>query len=103
MRICVDKDIDKLDKLKTITCSQVLALAVNYMDRMLCRFQIHKNQFQLLASTCVFLASKFRENEPVTAEKLVVMTDFSISVDLILVGILSTKSPFQTLTFENLI
>lgn len=63
---------------------EVLALAVNYMDRMLCRFQIHKNQFQLLASTCVFLASKFRENEPVTAEKLVVMTDFSISVDLIL-------------------
>ena len=96
----MDKDTDKL---KMITfSSQVLALAVNYMDRMLCRFQIHKNQFQLLASTCVFLASKFRENEPVTAEKLVVMTDFSISVDLILVGVLSTKSPFQMLTFENL-
>lgn len=65
---------------------EVLALSVSYMDRMLSRVAIQKNQFQLLASVCIFLASKFKESEPISAEKLVVMTDFSISIDLILVS-----------------
>ena len=65
---------------------EVLALSINYMDRMLSRVAIQKNQFQLLASVCIFLASKFKESEPISAEKLVVMTDFSISIDLILVS-----------------
>ena len=67
---------------------EVFALAVNYLDRILTRIPIKKNQFQLLASVCIFLASKFKENEPISSEKLVVYTDFSVTVDLITVSYL---------------
>lgn len=62
---------------------EVFALAVDYLDRILTRVPIKKNQFQLLATVCLFLASKFKENEPISAEKLVVLTDFSVTIDLI--------------------
>jgi len=64
---------------------EVFALAVNYLDRFLSVVQIQKGQFQLLACVCIFLASKFNESSPLTAEKLVVYSDFSITTNEILV------------------
>lgn len=58
---------------------EVFFHAVNYMDRFLCHINIAKNQFQLLASTCLFLASKFKESVPLPAENLVLYTDNSIT------------------------
>ena len=59
--------------------SEVFSLAINYMDRFLSRVNIRKNQFQLLASVCMFLASKFKETAPLPAENLVIYTDNSIT------------------------
>jgi len=61
-------------------CSpEVFSLAVNYMDRVLSKIPIEKSQFQLLASVCIFLASKFKESSPLCAEKLVICSDFSFT------------------------
>lgn len=68
-------------------CSpEVFSLAVNYMDRVLSSVSIAKHQFQLLASVCIFLASKFKESSPLTAEKLVICSDFSFNTDEIMVS-----------------
>ena len=80
------------DWMKEVTDDQkchpeVFGLAVNYLDRILSRLPIEKSQFQLVACVCIFLASKFKENQPLCAEKLVIYTDFSVSVQLITVRI----------------
>ncbi|TRY73144.1 hypothetical protein TCAL_00961 [Tigriopus californicus] len=58
---------------------EVFSLAINYMDRFLSQLSLQKHQFQLLASVCLFLASKFKETNPLPAENLVIYTDNSIS------------------------
>merc|ERR1711892_246676 len=42
---------------------------------------INKNQFQLCASVCILLASKFSQVVPITTEKLVIYTDNSVTVE----------------------
>ena len=58
---------------------QVFFLAVSYLDRFLSSLSITKTQFQLLASVCILLASKFSQVVPITTEQLVIYTDNSIS------------------------
>jgi len=60
---------------------EVFFLAVNYLDRFLSLVNIKKNQFQLLASVCILLASKFSQVVPITSEQLVVYSDHSVSVE----------------------
>ena len=68
-------------------CSpEVFSLAVNYMDRVLSKIPIEKSQFQLLASVCIFLASKFKESSPLCAEKLVICSDFSFTTQEMMVS-----------------
>ena len=62
---------------------EVFFLAVNYLDRFLSLVNIKKSQFQLLASVCILLASKFSQVVPITSEQLVIYTDNSVSVDQI--------------------
>ena len=64
----------------------VFHLAVQYLDRYLSVKPVKKNQFQLIAATCMFLASKFKETCPLSAEHLVVYTDYSISIPDIMVS-----------------
>ncbi len=64
---------------------EVFGLALNYVDRFLSRVNIAKSQFQLLAAVSIFLASKFKETVPLCADKLVVYTDFSVSIQEIMV------------------
>ena len=78
---------------------EVFALAVNYLDRVLSIVEIKKGQFQLLASVCIFLASKFKETSPLCAEKLVVYSDFSISSQEITVIIIFNI--FNLIKFKN--
>ena len=61
--------------------SEVFFLAVNYLDRFLSLVNIKKTQFQLVASVCILLASKFSQVVPIHSEQLVVYTDNSVSVD----------------------
>jgi len=60
---------------------EVFYLAINYLDRFLSKVNINKNQFQLLASVCVFLASKFSDVIPISSENLCRYTDNSTSVE----------------------
>ena len=66
--------------------AEVFSLAVNYMDRFLSKVNIQKSQFQLLACVCMFLASKFKETNPVPADTLVIYTDQSVTTLEILVS-----------------
>ena len=59
---------------------------MNYLDRMLAILKIRRNQFQLLGATCMFLASKLKDTAPLTAEKLIIYTDNSITLDQLLVS-----------------
>ena len=54
---------------------EVFFLSVNYLDRFLSTVNIKKNQFQLCASVCILLASKFSQVVPISTEKLVIYTD----------------------------
>ena len=60
---------------------EVFFLSVNYLDRFLSTVNINKNQFQLCASVCILLASKFSQVVPITTEKLVIYTDNSVTVE----------------------
>merc|ERR1711953_1525069 len=61
--------------------SEVFFLAANYLDRFLSRVNIKKTQFQLVASVCILLASKFSQVVPIHSEQLVIYTDNSVPVE----------------------
>lgn len=60
---------------------EVFHLAVNYLDRYLASVKIRRTHFQLVGVACMFLASKLKETVPMTAEKLVIYTDNSITLE----------------------
>jgi len=60
---------------------EVFYLSINYLDRFLSKVNIQKNQFQLVASVCVFIASKFSEVIPISSEKLCCYTDNAFSFE----------------------
>ena len=59
---------------------------MNYLDRFLSVQEIKKSRLQLLGASCMFLASKLREAKPLSAEKLVIYTDNSITLDELMVN-----------------
>ena len=67
---------------------EVFPLAMNYLDRFLSVLNIKKTQLQLLGATCMYVASKLKETIPLTAEKLVIYTDNSITINELLVSFL---------------
>jgi len=50
---------------------ETLFLAVNYFDRMIEEVSLKRDVLQLLAITCLFIASKYEEVKPLTLEQLV--------------------------------
>ncbi|XP_034091760.1 G1/S-specific cyclin-D2-like [Gymnodraco acuticeps] len=57
----------------------VFPLAINYLDRFLAVTPTRKTYLQLLGAVCIFLASKLKDCRPISAEKLCVYTEGSIS------------------------
>uniref|UniRef100_H2ZXH6 Cyclin N-terminal domain-containing protein n=1 Tax=Latimeria chalumnae TaxID=7897 RepID=H2ZXH6_LATCH len=58
---------------------EIFPLAVNCLDRFLSLISLEKSQLQLLGSTCLFLASKLKETNPLMAETLCAYSDFSFT------------------------
>ncbi|XP_075886172.1 G1/S-specific cyclin-D2-like [Nelusetta ayraudi] len=57
----------------------VFPLAINYLDRFLAVMATRKTYLQLLGAVCLFLASKLKDCRPLSAEKLCMFTDNSIT------------------------
>uniref|UniRef100_A0AAZ3SJV7 G1/S-specific cyclin-D2 n=1 Tax=Oncorhynchus tshawytscha TaxID=74940 RepID=A0AAZ3SJV7_ONCTS len=57
----------------------VFPLAINYLDRFLAVAPTRKCYLQLLGAVCMLLATKLKESRPLTAEKLCMYTDNSIT------------------------
>ena len=62
----------------------MFALAVNYLDRFLSQVTVQKQHLQLVAAVSMFVASKLKESQPLTADKLVLYTDNSITYEQML-------------------
>ncbi|KAL1116181.1 hypothetical protein AAG570_005676 [Ranatra chinensis] len=60
---------------------EVFPLAMNYMDRFLSLVHVSKCHLQLLGTVCLFIASKLKETEPLSANSLVYYTDRSVRLD----------------------
>ncbi|XP_030576549.1 G1/S-specific cyclin-D2-like [Archocentrus centrarchus] len=57
----------------------VFPLAINYLDRFLAVMPMRKSYLQLLGAVCIFLASKLKDCRLISAEKLCMYTDNSIT------------------------
>lgn len=64
---------------------EVFLLAVNYLDRFLSVVPTKKSSLQLLGAVCLFLASKLKSYQPLSAKKLCLYTDNSITSQELLV------------------
>ncbi|XP_060569625.1 G1/S-specific cyclin-D2-like [Ruditapes philippinarum] len=63
---------------------EVFSLAMNYLDRFLSVCDTPRTRLQLLGAACMFIASKLKETCPVSAEKLVIYTDHSITLSMLM-------------------
>ena len=62
--------------------TDVFLLAVNFMDRFLARVQgVPKTRLQLIGTVCLLISSKFKETVPMSGERLIFYTDFSITAE----------------------
>ena len=68
---------------------EVFTLAMNMMDRFLCRCRISKSQLQLVGSVCLLISSKIREPCPIPGRTLIGYTDYSITPEEIKVNALN--------------
>lgn len=67
---------------------EVFCLSVNYLDRVLSLLSsVRKTDLQLVAAVCMFVASKLTDTVALAADRLVMYTDYSITVHQILVSI----------------
>lgn len=72
----------------------VFPLAINYLDRFLAVMPTRKSYLQLLGAVCMFLASKLKDCRPLSAEKLCMYTENSITPRELLVRTGMSKAPF---------
>merc|ERR1711997_776205 len=62
-------------------CSpQVFCLAVNYLDRFLSACKIARTQLQLVGAVCLLVSWKVRGHSPITAQRLIEYTDYTITL-----------------------
>ncbi len=77
------------------SCNEdVFPLAINYLDRFLAMMPTRKSYLQLLGAVCLFLASKLKDCRQLSAEKLCMYTDNSITPRELLVRTRMLNVPF---------
>lgn len=57
----------------------VFPLAVNFLDRFLCKCDVPKKFLQLVAADCLLIASKIRQSSPISINTLCYYTDNSVT------------------------
>ncbi|KAH3898113.1 G1/S-specific cyclin-D2-like [Dreissena polymorpha] len=62
---------------------EVFPLSMNYLDRFLSVCDISRTRLQLLGACSMFVASKLKDTSPISAERLVIYTDHSISYTML--------------------
>uniref|UniRef100_A0A0N5AIE5 Cyclin N-terminal domain-containing protein n=1 Tax=Syphacia muris TaxID=451379 RepID=A0A0N5AIE5_9BILA len=73
------------DVCKEVNCEPgVFPLAVSYVDRFLNVQSINRDYLQILASVCLFIASKVKAPEPLNAKDIAYFTDGGVSCQQIL-------------------
>jgi hypothetical protein len=81
-RVVVEWMLEVTDEQK---CDEtVFPLSVVYLDKVVLVTTVRKDQLQLVAAACMFVASKFKDTYPISAQNLVIYTDCSITVDQLL-------------------
>jgi len=63
------------------TSPQVFCLAINYLDRFLSSCKIAKSQLQLVGAVCLLVSWKVRDHSPISAQRLIEYTDFTVSLE----------------------
>ncbi|XP_075587851.1 G2/mitotic-specific cyclin-A-like isoform X1 [Dermatophagoides farinae] len=81
--ILVDWLVDVADEYKLK--DETLFLTINYIDRFLSKFSITRQEFQLLGTSALFIASKYEEIYPPELAEFVYITDDSFTKAQILV------------------
>lgn len=67
---------------------EVFTLSLNFVDRVLAVTKnVQRGNLQLLGTVCMFIASKLKETYPLSSEKLIIYTDYSISYQQLRVSI----------------
>lgn len=81
--IAVDWLVDVAEEYKIV--QEVLFLSVNYLDRYLSRKIITRDELQLLAVTCMFIADKFQGiSRYVQVAELYYISDFTCTETMVL-------------------
>lgn len=81
----------------------VFLLALNLVDRFLSMVDVKKSQLQLLGCVTLLLASKMRQSRPLTVDRLVYFSDYSISAAEIRVSLSFCASGSLSACFGSLV
>ena len=86
------------------TVPEVLAHAVQLIDRFVTHVKTDKRDYQLVGAACYLISSKIKDTVPVSVEDIVRYTDFSITKNDLQVRFLFCKQLLcSTLRFTSLI
>ena len=72
---------------------QIFHLTVNILDTVLTKIDIKASQLQLLASACLLVSWKIRNQSPISAVKIVKYTSFNVKLEELLVSSFLPSNP----------
>ena len=85
-----------------MNCEEVVfTVAMNFLDRFLVNTDIRKNQLQLVGVVCLLIASKLRQTQNLEPNILSFFTDYSVTVQEIIVSIVCLQLTIEMQTMRG--